>query len=49
MERLLRYETALHRQFFKTLNELERLQRLRKGDAVPPPMDLNISLEGGKE
>lgn len=45
LERLLRYETAIQRQFYKALNELERLQRLRIGDIVPPPLDVNVSVD----
>ncbi|MGH1364213.1 MAG: hypothetical protein ACRBF0_11685 [Calditrichia bacterium] len=44
LDRLLRYEGALNRQFYKALNELERIQRLRQGDIVPPPMDINIEV-----
>ena len=45
MDNLLRYETAIERQMYQAIRELERLQRLRAGDHVPPPlqMDLNIS------
>ena len=45
LDRLLRYEGAIERQFYKALNQLERLQRLRSGDSVPAPVevDLNVS------
>jgi hypothetical protein len=47
LERLLKYEGSIEKQFYKALNELERLQRMRKGDTVPPPVniDLNINKE----
>ncbi len=42
-DRLLRYETAIDRQLYKAMNELERLQRRRRGDAVPPPLNVEVS------
>jgi len=37
---LQRYETALEKRFYKALHELERLQRLKGGHLVPPPLIL---------
>ena len=47
LDRLLRYETAIERQFYKAMNQLERMQRLRAGDDVPAPaeVDLNLNTE----
>ncbi len=45
IEKLLRYESAIERQLYKALDQLERLQRQRKGDYVPPPVQLGVSLE----
>jgi hypothetical protein len=42
-DRLLRYETHLSREIDRILNQLERLQRLRRGQPVPPRIDVNIS------
>lgn len=42
VERILRYETAIERQLYRALEQLERLQRQRKGDIVPPPLRLSI-------
>ena len=42
-ERLLRYETHLSREIDRTLNQLERLQRMRKGQPVPPTLNVNVS------
>ncbi len=42
IERLQRYEAHLLRIYFRALNELERLQRMRLGDAVPPPLAVDI-------
>jgi CRISPR/Cas system-associated endonuclease Cas1 len=47
LERLLRYEGAIERQFYKALNQLERLQRARQGDRIPAPVaiDLDVNTE----
>ncbi len=37
------YEAAIERAFDRTLNSLERLQRMRLGHAVPPPLKLELS------
>jgi hypothetical protein len=41
---LLRYEAQLHRQIHRDLNALERLRRRRQGEAVPPPLAIDIDL-----
>jgi hypothetical protein len=43
LDRLLRYETAISREIDRTLNQLERLQRMRLGQLVPPPINLNVT------
>lgn len=43
MDRLLRYETNLDRSLERTLKQLERLQSIRLGLAVPPSVDVSIS------
>ncbi len=48
LDRLLRYEGSIERQFYKALNQLERLQRLRLGDNVPAPIEMNIDVNGGQ-
>ncbi len=40
LDKILRYETALERQFYRALNQLERLQRMRHGETMPPPFVL---------
>jgi hypothetical protein len=40
---LLRYEVHLSREMDRILNRLERLQRMRKGQELPPRLDVNIS------
>jgi hypothetical protein len=42
-EYLLRYGASLERSFDRTLNQLERAQRMRLGQPVPPPLNVNIS------
>lgn len=39
---LLRYETHLDRLLYRAMDELERLQRRRKGENVPPPLNVNL-------
>ena len=41
--RILRYQTTINRQLFQAMNQLERLQRLRKGDHVPAPLNVQVS------
>lgn len=43
LDRLLKYETILNRAIEKTLNQLERLQRIRRGQPVPPTLNVNLS------
>jgi hypothetical protein len=43
LDRLLRYETSLERSFDRTLTQLERAQRVRKGQPLPPQLDIKIS------
>jgi hypothetical protein len=43
LDRILRYSASLERDFDRTLNQLERLQRMRTGQAVPPTLNLNVS------
>jgi hypothetical protein len=44
LDRLLRYEGAIERQLYKALNQLERLQRLRSGDNVPAPVEVDVDV-----
>ena len=45
MDRLLRYGTSLDREMDRTLKQLERLQRMRRGQPLPPSIDVNVSSE----
>jgi hypothetical protein len=44
LDRLLRYEVSLDRSFDRTLSQLERLQRIRKGQPVLPELKVRHSL-----
>jgi hypothetical protein len=43
LNRLLRYETSNQRQLAYAINQLERLQRARKGEHVPAPVAVHLS------
>ena len=43
LDKLLRYEMALQKKLFRAMNHLERLQRRRLGENVPPPVAMEIS------
>lgn len=43
LDRLLKYEASLERAFDRTLSQLERMQRLRRGQTVAPRIDVNVS------
>jgi hypothetical protein len=47
---LQRYESSFGNRLFRTLHELERLQRARRGELLPPPVsvDVNVHAETGK-
>jgi hypothetical protein len=44
LDRLLRYEASLERNFDRTLSQLERLQRMRLGQPVLPKLEVRHSL-----
>jgi hypothetical protein len=43
LDRILRYETTIQRQLVYAINQLERLQRARKGEHVPAPVSVHLS------
>lgn len=43
LDQLLKYETGISREIDRTLNQLERLQRMRLGQTVPPPINLSVT------
>lgn len=48
LDRLLRYEGAIERQLYKAMNQLERLQRMRAGDNVPAPVEVDVDVNNGQ-
>ncbi len=44
--KLSRYETAIERQLYKALHELERRQAARNGGSVPPPHVVDVDVSG---
>jgi hypothetical protein len=43
VERLVRYEAMLSREFERTLSRLDRCQRIRRGQPVPPTLKVELS------
>ncbi|HTS16386.1 MAG TPA: hypothetical protein VMP11_02325 [Verrucomicrobiae bacterium] len=43
LQKILRYEAMLERQFYRAMNQLERLQRARRGEEVKPPVAVVVS------
>src|ERR1035438_2689627 len=41
-DKLLRYESHLDRQLYRAMDQLERLQRRRRGEIVPSPLNINL-------
>jgi hypothetical protein len=41
-----RYETAIERQLYKALHELQRLQAARRGECIPMPVTVDVELSG---
>ncbi len=48
--KLARYETSIDRAFYRALHQLERVQSMRAGVTVPPPVVLDVTgLEGNED
>lgn len=43
LDLILRYETTIQRQLTYAVNQLERLQRARKGEHIPAPVSVQVS------
>jgi hypothetical protein len=43
MDQILRYESAIERELGHALDRLERLQRRRQGETVPPPVSVRLT------
>ncbi|MGA3211048.1 MAG: hypothetical protein ABSD20_07045 [Terriglobales bacterium] len=44
-----RYETAVENKLFRTLHELERLQRMRQGELLPAPAAVEVNVHEGAD
>jgi hypothetical protein len=42
LEKIMRYEGSLERQLYRAMHQLERLQRRRGGESVPPPVTVEV-------
>jgi len=40
-----KYEGSIERQFYKAIDQLERLQRIRAGDQVPAPVNIDLAVD----
>lgn len=43
-----RYETAIENKLYRAMNQLERLQRMRKGEKVAAPSTMDVSVHSDK-
>jgi len=43
LDKILRYETTIERNLSRALDRLERLQRRRRGELVPPPLSVHLT------
>lgn len=43
LDKILRYEAKLERQMYRAMSQLERLQRIRRGETVPPPLGMEVT------
>ena len=46
LDKILRYETKLERQMYRAMAQLERVQRMRRGEAIPAPVSVEVSDRG---
>lgn len=45
LEKLSRYEAHLERSLYKSMHEIERLQAVRAGQSVPPPIAVDVTVD----
>ena len=43
LDKILRYETKLERQMYRAMAQLERVQRIRRGECIPAPLSVEVS------
>lgn len=46
--KLSRYEAAIERSFYRALHELQRLQAVRRGQHVPAPVAVDVTIANGE-
>jgi len=46
--KLARYEAMLERSFYRALHELQRLQAIRRGHAISPPLAVDVDVSQGR-
>lgn len=46
LDKILRYETKLERQMYRAMAQLERIQRMRRGEMIPAPLSVELSARG---
>ncbi len=49
IDKFQRYETAIENKLYRAMNQLERMQRQRRGEQIPPPAtgDIGVHVTGG--
>ena len=43
VDKIIRYETTIERQLYRAISQLERLQRRRMGEPVPPHISVDVT------
>lgn len=43
LDKILRYETKLERQMYRAMAQLERIQRMRRGELIPAPISVDVT------
>ena len=43
LDKILRYQMKLKRRMYRAMSQLERLPRMRRGEAVPAPLAVELS------
>lgn len=43
LDKILRYETKPERQMYRAMTQLERVQRMRRGETIPAPMSVEVT------
>lgn len=46
--KFIRYEASIERGIYKALHELQRIQAVRNGETIPPPVAIDVDVSGEK-